>query len=223
MSGPCEHLPPPPEGSSCVNCWQCLFPPGSTRGTCEYVAYRANTEHAECKDIGTYNTKEECQKACGIPPITCYNCSSVPGTGRNECIVTHPVHSGTNQPYDNCTDLPNTYDTMAECQSKCEDTPVAASCWAIGSVPNCTCVFGSAHSPDGHPLDHCDNNLGYYDSQGTCVQACEDSKRTHIDKGRMYWIIGGVIGGLVILFIIGLIIFALYKHSQKNKLRMIYL
>ena len=215
----CQNLPPPPRGWKCLDCWQCSFPPGTKQGTCSQVASRGPDRvmsSCETSGAGIYTTKEECLKKCGTPPINCYTCFIQPGQSEGQCILTHPVKTGTNEPVDKCSDSPNTFATMAECRKECTGTgPVTpvAKCWAIKNSETCDCAYGEAFGPHG-PMQSCNPKQGFYNTQNSCIKACKPKK-----DDKLWIIIGTIVGIVVLLLIIGLVLFFVWRHRKHEEIQ----
>lgn len=160
-----------------------------------------------------FSTRKKCIQGCGGPPpgVACYKCDIQPGESRGRCIEVHPSDPVTRDPLKKCPQWPNIFPTRKECQDKCTSVgPVdpVAICWTSDS--ECKCQKGQAEGPHG-PLSSCDPNLGFYNTQGECVKACEDRKP---DDSRTLWIVLGVVGGvLLLLIIIGVILYFVWRRS----------
>ena len=213
----CKNLPPPEKGWKCLDCWQCSHLPGSKTGTCLRVASTGpdkNMTSCEAAEPNLFSSKKGCVKKCAKPPIDCYTCFINPGEQRGKCILTHPVKTGTNEPVDKCEDSPNTFSTAKECQKACvQKGPVnpVAKCWAVQDSETCKCTYGEAVGPDG-PLQSCSPSEGFYNTKEKCVQTCKGEHSTSVK----IWIILGVITGvLLLLFVVGVILYFLWKRKQK--------
>ncbi len=216
----CKNLPPPPKGWKCLDCWQCRFPPGTKQGTCSQVTSSGPDRFmtsCEASGAGVYTTKKQCLKKCGTPPINCYTCFIQPGQTKGQCILTHPVKTGTNKPVDKCSDSPNTFATMAECRKECTGTgPVVpvAKCWAIKNSETCDCTYGDAFGPLG-PVQSCNPKQGFYKTQDSCIKACKEEKKPK-DDTKLWIVIGVIVGAIALLLIIGLVLFFVWHHQKQS-------
>jgi len=104
--------------------------------------------------------------------------------------------------------------TLEECRTKCTQSgPIkpVAKCWSATGPGSCKCVLGDAEGPNG-PLSSCEGNLGFYDTQNACVKACKSPS-----SDKTIWIIIGVSAGvLVLLIIVALVIYFLWKKRKSE-------
>ncbi len=217
----CWGVTPQP-GWKCIDCWQCRWPPGGIKSCSQSQVNGLAKYITTCKAAGTpgrpmRDTKEECEKACGLAPkgVACWHCDiSVADkkAGKNgKCVEIHPT-DGNGNPLKKCPNWINVFDSLVKCQKACTSigpvTPTV-NCWAKGSV--CDCRYGTAMGPDG-PLQSCKSSDGNYDTQGECQQACAPKKKK---DWKWLWIGLGIGGGLLLLIIIIVIVYLATRHKKK--------